>query len=128
MKHLKTLNELFSTPKLVLSNIEEILEYLENFADENGYEIMKLHPMDISSLIPDITQKRITKEDPYGEEEWEVPKPKIISRSIKIFNGNKSVLGFNYTTNGDICSNELWIDKSRFNNVGINMIKKLIEE
>jgi hypothetical protein len=129
MKHLKTINELFQSPELTVKDIEEMVAYLEEYTKKNGYNLMKLHPMNMSFILPDLTQKRIGPDDPYGEEEWEIPKPKLMSYGLKIFDGNNSVLGFSYKIkDGKKCWNELFIDDSSFTNIDIDLLKKLIEK
>lgn len=127
-----SINELFKTPKLTDSDIEEMIEYLEKFAEEKGYDIYRPKSMDISRLLPDETETRINDEDPYGEENWEIQKPKLMSSAIHLFeNGSKNakkILTFSWMTNGKICSNDLYIGMSNFKNIDINLLKKLIEE
>lgn len=132
MKHVKSINEFFKTPNLTDSDIEEMIEYLENFADENEYNIYRPRSMDVSRLLPDETEKRITKDDSFGEENWEIEKPKLMSSSIMIFEDDsdtaKKILTFSWMTNSKICTNSLYIDKSQFNNIDLDMLKQLIEK
>jgi len=125
------INEIYKSSMLSQTDIEIMLEYLENFADANGYDIYRPKPMDISPLIPDFKEKRITKDDPYGEEEWEIEKPKLMSSTIMIFEDSsdkaKKILTFTWVTDGKICTNELYISNSNFENIDFKLLKQIIE-
>lgn len=132
MKHIKHINEFFKTPNLNNDDIREIIEYIENFARENRYDIYRPRSIDVSGLLLDKTEKRITKIDPFGEESWKIERPKIMSSTIMIFEDDsdkaEKILTFAWVTNGKICTNTLYIDKSEFHNIDINMLKQLIDK
>ena len=123
MKHIKTINELFASPKLTRDELEQMIQYLKDYAAEKGYEVYEFPLLDITSSVPGYTEeRRFNKEDPYGEEDWDANKPKIMSGGFKLFDGDDAVLGFRYTSNGTINSNELFIDYSSFNNIDFKLL------
>lgn len=126
-------NELYKTPILNQKDIEEMVDYIEKWVEENGYDIYRPRPMDLGVLMPDMTDQRFDKNDPYGEEEWEKKKPVLMSNSMMVFPDNKPhsnrILAFNYVRREDgKYFTELWIDESDFKNIGLDMLKQLIEK
>lgn len=130
MKHLQHINEFFKSPDLNQNDIEEMIEYLEVFTEKNDYDIYKEKPLDVS--MPISKERRITKEDPYGEEDWEIEKPKTMSQLIMIFENAsdkaKKILTFAWMTNGKNYRNDLYIDYSHFENIDLKFLKQIIEE
>ena len=130
-KYLTFINELYKTPILKQNDIEEMIKYLEDYAERNGYDIYRQKPMDMSRLLPDEKETRINREDPYGEEEWEVEKPKLMSASIMLFEDDsknaKKILTFAWMTNGVKYTNDLYIGYSEFKNIDFNSLKQIVE-
>ncbi len=131
MKHLTSIYELYKTPNLKQNDIEEMIKYLEDYAERNGHDIYRQKPMDVSALLPDFKETRISGEDPYGEEEWEVEKPKLMSAAIMLFEDDsknaKKILTFAWMTSGTKYSNSLYIGYSKFDNIDFNILKQLVE-
>jgi len=130
-RYLSFVNELYKTPNLKQSDIEEMIKYLEEYAERNGHDIYRQKPMNVSALLPDEKETRISGEDPYGEEEWEVEKPKLMSASIMLFEDDsknaKKILTFAWMTNGTKYSNDLYIEWSNFKNIDFNLLKQIVE-
>lgn len=128
MKHLKLYEEIFQSPNLTFDDIQNMVTYLEDFAEKNGYEVYNFPPFNIGKMMPLIPVKRVNKNDPYGEEDWGDEPTEIISNGFKLFDGDNAVLTFQHVRNGNKYFNELWIDNSNFKNITFDMLKKLIED
>lgn len=132
MKHLRPIYELFKTPTITQKDIEEMVDYIEKWVEENGYDIYRPKSMDIGVLMPDFPEQRFTKADPYGEEEWEVVKPKLMSDHMYVFPNKdpdaKRILMFHYVKKVDgSYYTEIYVDYTTFQNVGLDILKQIIE-
>ena len=64
------INELYKSPSLTIFDIKNMINYIEKYAKEKGYDVYRQPEMDVSRLLPDQKERRINEYDPYGEEKW----------------------------------------------------------